>query len=165
LNQVIIYTDGACTGNPGPGGYGVIIFQDGKQRELTGGRRLTTNNRMELLAVIEALSVLKGQGDITLYTDSRYLVDALEKKWLSTWRNNNWRKSSRQKVLNKDLWQQLAELLESHPTRFIWVEGHAGNKYNERCDLLSRRAAARKDLPADPGYENPPKPASLFESF
>jgi ribonuclease HI len=162
MKNVVIYTDGGCIGNPGPGGYGVVLIHAGVRRELTGGYRLTTNNRMELTAAIQGLSVLDEACTVQLYSDSRYLVDAVTKGWLNGWRTHGWRKSDRQKVLNVDLWQQFAGLLERHQVNLTWVEGHSGDPNNERCDRLSRRAAAMKDLPQDLGYENTTRNPSLF---
>ena len=138
------------------------MIHAGTRRELTGGYRLTTNNRMELTAAIQGLSALNEECSVQLYTDSRYLVDAVTKGWLEYWRAHGWRKSDRQKVLNIDLWQQFADLLARHQVSLIWVEGHSGDPNNERCDRLSRRAAAAKDLPQDSGYESTPRTPSLF---
>jgi len=153
MNSVIIYTDGACTGNPGPGGYGAVIV-GGKQRlELSGGFRMTTNNRMELTAAIEALKSLKETSKVKLYSDSRYLVDAMTLGWTDQWKTNRWRTSNKQKVLNIDLWKDLLHQCGRHQVTFTWVQGHAGNRENERCDALSTTAARRKNLPPDKGYE------------
>jgi ribonuclease HI len=151
--RIVIHTDGSSLGNPGPGGYGVVITERTKGRELSGGFRKTTNNRMELLACIVGLQQLKGPSAVDLYSDSRYVVDAMVKGWAKRWQRNGWRKSTGQKALNTDLWTQLLALCERHDVNFIWVRGHAGNPANERCDQLATQAAAQADLPADRGYE------------
>lgn len=156
--EVTIYTDGACTGNPGPGGYGVVILYNGKRKELSGGFARTTNNRMELTAAIEGLKALNRPSKVRLYSDSRYLVDAMTKGWAKQWRARGWRRSGREKALNPDLWAQLLDLADRHEVEFVWVQGHAGNKENERCDRLSVQAAQGNHLPPDPGYE-PEDPA------
>jgi ribonuclease HI len=154
LKEVIAYTDGGCIGNPGPGGYGVVLVHGGRKKELSGGFRMTTNNRMEVMAAIAALRVLKTARKVTLVTDSRYLSDAMSKGWAKKWRANGWRKSGKGRALNQDLWQQLLDLCEQHRVEFKWIPGHAGHPENERCDALSMRAAQQPDLPADSGYEN-----------
>jgi ribonuclease HI len=151
--RIVIYTDGSSRGNPGPGGYGVVIHARTKGRELSGGFRKTTNNRMELLACIVGLQQLKTPSTVDLYSDSRYVVDAMTKGWARRWQRNGWRKSTGQKALNVDLWSQLLALCERHDVKFIWVKGHAGNSANERCDQLATQAAAKANLPADKGYE------------
>ncbi len=153
LTPVKIYTDGACTGNPGPGGYGVIIIQDGEKKELSGGYRLTTNNRMELMAVIAGLKSLKAPSQVRLFTDSKYISDAINLGWVDIWRAKNWKKTGKGKVLNPDLWKELVELLEQHQVELIWVKGHAGHPQNEHCDQLAVRAAQQKNLLIDSGYE------------
>jgi ribonuclease HI len=152
-DSIIIYADGACHGNPGPGGYGAVLLYRDHRRELSGGYRLTTNNRMELMGAIAALEALKGRGKVTLHTDSRYVVDAMEKGWAQKWRQNGWRKPDRRPAMNPDLWERLLDLCSRREVRFAWVRGHAGNAENERCDALADQAAARKDLPADPGMK------------
>lgn len=154
VNPVTIYTDGACTGNPGPGGYGAVILQDGKRRELSKGYQMTTNNRMELMAAIAALESLKQSSQVRLFTDSKYLSDAINKGWTDTWQANGWRKSDKGKVLNMDLWKRLLQLLDKHDVRILWVKGHAGHEENERCDQLAVQAAQGKNLAQDSGYEN-----------
>lgn len=149
---VTIHTDGACLGNPGPGGYGAVLACDGARREISGGRSLTTNNRMELLAVIEALSALERPCDVTLVTDSRYVHDAIEKRWLASWQKKGWVNAEKKPVKNQDLWRRLIPLLATHRIRFNWVRGHTGNPDNERCDVLARAAAGSRGLPADEGY-------------
>ena len=137
MKHVNIYTDGACRGNPGRGGWGAILVYGSIEKEMSGGEPMTTNNRMELSAVIAALSALKEPCVVTLTTDSQYVANAVEKGWLAGWQKNNWRKSDRGEVLNVDLWQQLVPLLKTHKVTFIWVKGHAGHPYNERCDALA----------------------------
>jgi ribonuclease HI len=157
--QVIIYTDGGALGNPGPGGYGAVMLYNQHRKELSGGYRLTTNNRMELMAAITALESLKRPCHITLYTDSRYVADSINLGWARRWRANGWRKSKTERALNPDLWERLLDLLEQHEVRVMWVKGHAGNRENERCDELSVAAARQPDLPADEVYERAnPKP-------
>ena len=151
--QVKIYTDGGCLGNPGPGGYGVVLLHGDRRKELSGGFRLTTNNRMELMAAIEGLKTLKYRCQVSLYSDSRYLVDAINKGWLTNWIKRNWIKSDKAEVKNIDLWQQLSELCKKHEIIFVWIKGHDGNIENERCDRLAVDAANRKDLPPDILYE------------
>ena len=154
LKQVKIYTDGACLGNPGPGGYGVVLLYGGHRKELSGGYRLTTNNRMEITAAIVGLSALKTPCAVTLHTDSQYLANAMTQGWAKRWRANGWRRNTTEEALNPDLWEQLLALCEKHHVQFVWVRGHAGNRENETCDRLSVQAAQRKDLPRDTGYEN-----------
>jgi ribonuclease HI len=154
MKQVNVFTDGACLGNPGPGGYGVILAYNGNEKELSAGFRLTTNNRMELLATIVGLGALKEPCEVDLYSDSRYVVDGIEKGWARSWRANGWRKKDRQPALNADLWQRLLEQLERHKVRFHWVRGHAGHPENERCDRLAFAAAQGSDLASDEVYES-----------
>jgi len=150
---VEIYTDGACSGNPGPGGYGIILkFQD-KQKELSGGFRKTTNNRMELLAAITGLKTLKERCRVSLYTDSKYIVDAITKGWVYRWRNNGWMRNKKEKALNADLWEELLRLLDYHEVEIKWVRGHAGNSENERADFLATQALRKPNLPPDTIYE------------
>ena len=137
MKHVDIYTDGACRGNPGKGGWGAILVYGTKSKEMSGGERNTTNNRMELTGAIEALAVLKEPCEVTLTSDSKYLVDAITRGWLDSWRKNGWRKADRSEVLNVDLWQRLITQLERHKVTFVWVHGHAGHEYNERCDVLA----------------------------
>ena len=148
--HVTIYTDGACSGNPGPGGYGaVLIDQSGRRRELSDGFRNTTNNRMELLGVIAALEALKRPCDVTLISDSEYVVNAIAKGWLVNWQRKGWRKADKKPVMNIDLWQRLLPKLEEHNIEFCWTKGHAGNPENERCDELAVAASLRPNLPLD----------------
>ena len=137
LKKVEIFTDGACSGNPGPGGYGVILRYNGIEKELSGGASETTNNRMELLAAITGLEALKERCRVTLYSDSKYLTDAVTLGWAEKWRANNWMRTKREKALNEDLWERLLSLLEKHEVEFVWVKGHAGHPENERCDRLA----------------------------
>ena len=141
MKKVEIYTDGASRGNPGKGGWGAILVYKGLERELSGGEAETTNNRMELSAVIAALSALKEPCEVTLTTDSQYVVNAIEKGWLATWQKNGWKKSDKGAVLNVDLWQKLVVLLEKNDVSFVWVRGHNGHPYNERCDKLATEYA------------------------
>ncbi|OLN24758.1 Ribonuclease HI [Desulfovibrio sp. DV] len=149
---IMIYTDGACLGNPGPGGYGAVIDCNGERREISGGRKLTTNNRMELLAVLEALELLEEPSIVSLVTDSRYVHDAIEKRWLASWIKKGWVNSERKPVKNQDLWQRMIPLIARHKVKFNWVRGHAGHPENERCDVLARNAATSRGLLADEGY-------------
>ncbi len=137
MKKVEIYTDGACRGNPGRGGWGAILKYRDFVREISGGDASTTNNRMELTAAIEALRLLKEPCSVTLTSDSKYMIDAIQKNWIESWQKKGWRKSDGKPVLNVDLWEQLLELLAIHEVTFVWVQGHAGHKYNERCDELA----------------------------
>ena len=137
MKQVTIYTDGACSGNPGPGGWGAILEWNGREKELSGGEPETTNNRMELSGVIFALSALKEPCAVDLYTDSKYVFDAVDKGWVYTWRKNGWRKADKKPALNVDLWERLLPLLETHRVTWHWVKGHAENEKNNRCDALA----------------------------
>ena len=153
MPHVTIYTDGACLGNPGPGGYGVILLHNGQRKELSGGRRWTTNNRMELLAAIVGLAALKRPCRVDLYTDSQYLQRAIGQGWAARWQTNGWRTAGKAPVKNIDLWERLLAELARHKVTFHWVRGHAGNTENERADRLSLAAAQQQDLPPDPGYD------------
>lgn len=137
MKQVIIYTDGACSGNPGPGGWGAVLKYGAHERELSGGEASTTNNRMELTAVIEALRLLKEPCVVELYSDSRYVIDALEKRWVYGWKQRSWVKSDKKPALNVDLWEQLLSLIARHEMHYHWVKGHAENEYNNRCDEMA----------------------------
>lgn len=152
-DPIVIYTDGSSLGNPGPGGYGVVIPSPSGNREFCGGFRKTTNNRMELFACIVGLDQLKTPSRVALYSDSRYVVDGITKGWARRWQRSGWRKSNGEKALNVDLWKRLLALCERHAVQFVWVKGHAGNPGNERCDQLATLAAAKSNLPADEGYE------------
>ena len=149
MKKVELYTDGACRGNPGPGGWGCILVYGKYRRELSGGEESTTNNRMELTAAIEGLAALKEPCEVTLTSDSRYLVDAVTLGWLDEWRKKNWRLKSRGTVKNPELWEKLALLLETHRVEFVWVKGHDGHPENERCDQLATAEADKyKPTPA-----------------
>jgi ribonuclease HI len=154
LKDVVIYTDGACLGNPGPGGYAAVLIYNGRRKELSGGFRLTTNNRMELMAAIVGLEALAAKCRVRLFTDSQYLSDAITKGWAKRWQANGWKRNKKERALNPDLWAELLVLCNKHQVEFVWVRGHAGNQENERCDVLSTQAAARQDLPADNVYES-----------
>ena len=153
LKHVTIYTDGACIGNPGPGGYGAVLLYGNERREFSGGYRKTTNNRMEILAAIVGLEALKEKCRITLYSDSQYVVNAVEKGWARKWRANGWNRNKSEKALNPDMWDRLLRLCEYHNVEFRWVRGHAGIPENERCDQLATGAARQRNLPVDEGYE------------
>lgn len=151
--EINIYTDGGCSNNPGPGGYGAIVVSDGREREISGGFRLTTNNRMELMACIVALRTLEHQDrPVTVWSDSSYVVNGISKGWARGWRQRGWIKSDRQPALNPDLWTELLELVEAMDVTFEWVRGHAGHPLNERCDQLAVAALKKKNLPLDKGY-------------
>ncbi len=135
--QVEIFTDGACSGNPGPGGYGVILRYKQHEKELSGGAADTTNNRMELSAVIAGLSALNEPCDVTLYSDSKYFIDAIEQGWAEKWKAKGWMRTAKEKALNPDLWEKILELLQFHNVKLVWVKGHAGHPENERCDRLA----------------------------
>ena len=137
MKKVDIYTDGACRGNPGRGGWGAVLVYNGREKELSGGEKETTNNRMELTAAIKALSMLREPCEVTLTSDSKYLIDAITKKWVYSWKAKNWKKSDGSKALNIDLWEELLPLLETHKVTFVWIKGHNGHEYNERCDKLA----------------------------
>ena len=137
MKQVEIYTDGACSGNPGPGGWGAVLRYNGKEKEISGGEAMTTNNRMELTAVISALRALKEPCEVELYSDSRYVIDALSNGWAYGWRKKGWIKSDKKPALNPDLWGELLDLCAVHEMSYHWVKGHAENEYNNRCDALA----------------------------
>ncbi len=137
MKRVDIYTDGACRGNPGRGGWGAILVFGNIEKELSGGEPMTTNNRMELMGAIRAMEALKEPCEITLTSDSKYLTDAINKKWLENWKKRGWKKSDGSQVLNVELWQRIDELLRIHKVDFVWVHGHMGHHYNERCDVLA----------------------------
>lgn len=137
MKEVTVYTDGACCGNPGPGGWGAILDYKGKRKELSGGEAQTTNNRMELTAVIEALGALKEPCTVTVITDSRYVSDGITLGWAAGWKKNNWRRKDRKPALNPDLWDTLLNLCEKHKVVFSWIKGHAGHPENERCDEMA----------------------------
>ncbi len=143
MKYVEIYTDGACSGNPGPGGYGAILVYQGKELELSEGYAKTTNNRMELQAAIAALEALKEPCEITLTSDSKYLIDAMVLGWAEKWQRNGWKKADKKPALNPDLWEKLLALSKVHKINYVWVRGHVGHPYNERCDRLAVAAAEK----------------------
>ena len=143
MKTVQIYTDGACSGNPGPGGWGAILVYNGVEKELSGGEAMTTNNRMELLGVISALQALKEPCEVELWSDSRYVIDALEKGWAKGWKARGWKRANKEPALNPDLWEILLALTDTHRLQYHWVKGHADNPYNNRCDAL---AVAQRDF-------------------
>ncbi len=151
--HVTLYTDGGCINNPGPGGYGVVLLFNSNRKELCGGFRYTTNNRMEIYAAIAGLTALKEPCRVTVFSDSQYLVHAIQKGWALRWRDNGWRRNKKEKAINPDLWEKLLALCEIHSVEFKWVRGHAGESENERCDQLAKAAAAGSDLPVDENYE------------
>ena len=143
MKKVEIYTDGSCKQNPGPGGWGAVLVYQGKELELSGGQADTTNNRMELTAVIEALQKLREPCQVTLTTDSKYVSDGISKGWAASWKERGWKKADKSPALNPDLWGTLLDLCETHTVEFVWVKGHAGHPYNERCDTLAQGEAQR----------------------
>lgn len=151
--QITIYTDGSCLNNPGPGGYGAVLLFEPHRREISGGFRLTTNNRMEMMAVIAALEALKEPCQITLYSDSQYVVNAMSKGWARRWQTNDWKRNKKEKAVNPDLWERLLKVSESHEVDFRWLRGHSGAIENERCDRLAFAAANQSGLPEDTGYQ------------
>ncbi|MFU8796962.1 MAG: ribonuclease HI [Dehalococcoidia bacterium] len=150
--QVTVYTDGACIGNPGPGGYGVVILSNDERRELSGGFRLTTNNRMEMMAAIVALETLDEGSRVTLYSDSEYVVKAMSRGWAKRWQQNGWMRNRREQALNPDLWERLLELCGRHDVEFRWIKGHAESTENARADQLAMQAARQSGQPDDVGY-------------
>lgn len=151
--DAVVYTDGGCDGNPGRGGYGVVILQGSRRTEYSAGYRLTTNNRMELMACIAGLEQLKTKTEVRLYSDSRYVVDGINKGWARRWRANRWMRGKSQRAENADLWVRLLELCDRHTVSFVWVAGHAGDALNERCDQLSTQAMQGDNLRVDEVYE------------
>ena len=137
LKKVEMYSDGACSGNPGPGGYGVILRYKGKEKEISGGAADTTNNRMELMGVIAGLEALKEPCHVTVCTDSQYVVNGIKKGWAESWKANNWIKKDKKPALNSDLWDRLLNEIHRHKVEFVWIKGHAGHPENERCDQLA----------------------------
>ena len=137
MKKVDIFTDGACSGNPGSGGWGAILRYNTVEKEISGGESNTTNNRMEITAVIEALAMLKEPCEVTLYSDSQYVCNALEKGWAKKWKANNWMRNKKDPALNPDLWERLLQLYDTHKVKIVWVKGHAGHPENERCDRLA----------------------------
>lgn len=154
LKDVIIYTDGASKGNPGPGGYGVILQYGNNKKEISGGYRKTTNNRMEIMAAIVGLEALKEKCRVIVYSDSEYLVKAISLGWAKRWKENDWKRNKKDKAVNPDLWDRLLRLCSAHEVEFKWVKGHNSQSQNERCDQLATEAAGKPGLPADKGYEN-----------
>jgi ribonuclease HI len=155
--HVEIYTDGGCEPNPGPGGYGAVLIHPKKRKETSGGFRKTTNNRMEIFAAIAGLELLKQPCQVTIYSDSQYLVKAMTEGWVVGWKRKNWWRTKTERPENVDLWQRLDALCQTHQVEFRWVRGHAGNLENERCDRLAMDAIGQPDLPVDAGYENKPE--------
>lgn len=153
MKQVTIYTDGACKGNPGPGAYGVVMLFGEHRREVSAGYCLTTNNRMELLAAITALNLLQQPCKVELHSDSKYLVQAINDRWIDGWQKKGWVNSKKEPVKNKDLWLQLLDAIGSHDITWKWVKGHAGNTENERCDELANEAVGADGLLEDEGFE------------
>ncbi len=153
--KLVIYTDGACSGNPGPGGYGTVMQYGEQRKELSGGFRKTTNNRMELLAVIAGLEALNRPCEVTIFSDSKYIVDAVNKGWAHRWQRNGWRRNRKERALNPDLWARLLALLGKHTVTLQWVKGHAGNPGNERADALAVAATNAPNLAVDEAYESP----------
>ncbi|NQV42824.1 MAG: ribonuclease HI [Candidatus Marinimicrobia bacterium] len=151
---IIIHTDGGASPNPGVGGYGVVLQKGQRRKELSGGYKLTTNNRMEMMAVIVALQTLKEASKVVLHTDSKYIVDSVTKRWVYGWKKRGWKKSDGKRPENVDLWEVLIALLEKHRVDFRWVKGHAGNTENERCDALVAEARMSKNLLIDTGYKS-----------
>lgn len=151
--KITIYTDGSSRGNPGPGGFGTLLISGPKRKELSGGFARTTNNRMELIAAIAGLEVLKRSSIVTLHSDSKYVIDAINKRWLDSWKKRGWKKSDKQPVKNIDLWKRLDAAAAGHEVTWKWVRGHAGNANNERCDELATGAADGEDLALDRGFE------------
>ena len=142
MKKVILYTDGACSGNPGPGGYGAILIYNGVEKEISGGEKSTTNNKMEMMAVIKGLEMLKEPCEVKVYSDSAYVVNSIQKGWIYSWKKNNWKKADKSKVKNIDLWERLLSQLEIHKVEFLKVKGHADDELNNRCDRLA--VAARE---------------------
>jgi ribonuclease HI len=153
MKQVTIHTDGGCKGNPGPGGFGAVLVFGKHRKEISAGYRMTTNNRMELRAAIAALELLREPCDVTIHSDSKYLVDAVNKKWIAGWQKKNWINSQKQPVKNRDLWERLIAAMVPHKITFKWVKGHAGDAENERCDELANHAVKSTKLLVDDGFQ------------
>lgn len=153
MKRVVAWTDGACSGNPGPGGYGVVLTWNSHRKELSGGFRKTTNNRMEILAVIATLESLSERCVIEIHSDSQYVVNAINEGWARKWRSNHWMRNRKDAALNPDLWQRLLDLLPQHDAKLKWVRGHDGNQENERADQLAVAAIRTRDLAIDEAYE------------
>jgi len=152
MKEVRIYTDGACSGNPGKGGYGAVLIYGEHKKEISAGFSLTTNNRMEILGVLEAFRCLKEPCFVTLTSDSKYVIDALSKGWAEKWRQNGWMRTKKDRALNVDLWEPLLKEISKHKIEYVWVKGHAGHPENERCDALATGAYAKHNLAEDKGY-------------
>ena len=140
MKKVELYTDGACSGNPGPGGYGAILIYNGIEKEISGSEKCTTNNKMEIMAVLKGLQMLKEPCEVTIYSDSAYVVNTIEQGWIYNWKKNNWIKSDKSKVKNIDLWEEMLRLTKIHKVKFVKVKGHSDNEYNNRCDRLAVEA-------------------------
>lgn len=140
MKKVTIYTDGACSGNPGPGGWGAILMCDNAKKEISGGKKDTTNNVMEMTAVLEALKLLKFECEVEIYSDSAYVVNAFQQGWIDNWRKNNWKTASKEPVKNRELWQELYDFTQKHKIQFMKVKGHSDNEFNNRCDFLATSA-------------------------
>lgn len=154
MKLVHAFTDGSCLGNPGPGGWAAILRFGVAEKVLSGGYARTTNNRMEIMAALEALEALSEPCKVILFSDSRYLCDAIGKGWITSWRRNGWKTAAKKPVKNRDLWERMTPLLGRHDVTFHWLEGHAGHPQNERADILAKAAASGPDLPADLGFGN-----------
>lgn len=154
MNKVIIYTDGSCLGNPGPGGYGVVMLSGELRKELSGGFRLTTNNRMEMMACIAALESLKVPCQVTIYTDSSLIAKAFSEGWIQNWRAKGWRNAAKQPIANQDLWRRLMQAVGKHEVKFYWLESHNGHEHNERADQLASIAAREEATGVDAAYES-----------
>lgn len=152
MKHIEIYTDGACSGNPGPGGYGIVLKYGDKIKEISKGYKLTTNNRMEILAVIIGLECLKEKCNVQVYSDSKYVVDAINQGWAEKWKSNGWMRNKKEKAQNPDLWERLLNIIKEHEVTFNWVKGHAGHEYNEICDKLAVKACNSGILIEDEGY-------------
>lgn len=139
MKKVTLYTDGACSGNPGPGGYGAVLIYEGVEKEIAGGEKSTTNNKMEMMAVIKGLEALKEPCEVSVYSDSAYIVNAIEQGWIDSWKKNGWRKADKKPVKNVELWERLLELMDTHKVTFNKVKGHADDEYNNRCDRIAVR--------------------------
>ncbi|BED92199.1 MAG: ribonuclease HI [Candidatus Improbicoccus pseudotrichonymphae] len=140
LKKVKIFSDGACSGNPGPGGWAAILRYNGHEKKISGFEKMTTNNRMELSAIINALKILKEPCEVEVYSDSKYIINAIEKKWLFKWSKNNWKKSNNKEVINIELWKEILNLINLHKISLIWIKGHSGNPENEECDRMATEA-------------------------
>lgn len=152
MKTVTIYTDGACSGNPGPGGWCAILEYQGREKMISGGEESTTNNRMELMAVIVALEALNRPCEVEVHSDSQYVVNAFNKHWIDGWKKRGWKTANKQPVKNRDLWERLLAAKSKHKVEFIWVKGHAGHELNERCDELATTAADGSNLDIDAGF-------------